>query len=81
MFLEHLHQARFANPRLAAEEHDLSDPSDLCPTLHQEPDFLLPAHQWSPPGAGGFQATAGHTLTEHAVDCQRLGDTLQGRRA
>ena len=80
MFLEHLHQARFANPRLAAEEHDLSDPSDLCPTLHQEPDFLLPAHQWSPPGAaGGFQATAGHTL--RARGRLPAAGHLQGRRA
>ena len=83
MLLQHLHEARFANAGLAAEQHHLPDPLlDLRPTLHQQPDFLLPAHQGGPPGAaGGFQATAGHTLIQHAIDRQRLGEAFQGRGA
>ena len=71
---QHLHQARFADAGFAAEEHDLSEAVfDLCPSLAQHPDLLLPPHQRGPPGAaGGFQATAGHALIEHAIDCQRL---------
>jgi len=46
MFLQHLHQARFANTGFAAEQHYLSETVlDVCPTLQQEPHFLLPAHE------------------------------------
>ena len=45
-------------------------------------DFLLPAHQRGPPGAADrFQATAGHTLIQHAIDRQRLGLAFQERGA
>ena len=82
MFLQHLDEARFANARLAAEQHDLSEAVlDLRPTLPQQPDFLLPAYQRGPPGAADrFQATAGHTLIEHPIDRQRLGLAFQRRR-
>ena len=80
VFLQHLHQARFANARFPAEQHDLSDPLlDLRPALPQQPHVLLPPHQWGPPGAAsGFQATASHAFIEHAVDRQWLGLTFQG---
>ena len=82
LFRQHLHQARFANARFPAEQHHLSDALlDLRPALPQQPDFLLPPHQRGPPGAaGGFQATAGHALIEHAIDRQRLGLAFQERR-
>jgi hypothetical protein len=80
---QRLHQARFADAGFAAEEHHLAEAVfDLRPALEQHPNFLLPPHQRGPPGAaGGFQATAGHTLIEHAIDRQRLGLAFQGRRA
>jgi hypothetical protein len=82
MLLEHLDKARFADARFAAEQHHLPNAVlDLRPAFEQEPDFLLPAHEWRPPGAaGGFQATAGHTLIEHAIDRQRRRQAFQGRR-
>ena len=81
MLLQHLDEARFANARFTAEQHHLPDPLlDLCPAFDQQPDFLLPPHQRGPAGAaGGFQATAGHTLIQHAIDRQRLGLAFQGR--
>ena len=79
---QHLHQARFANAGFAAEQHHLPEAVfDLRPALAQHPDFLLAPHQRGPPGAaGGFQATAGHTLIEHAIDRQRLRQAFQGWR-
>ena len=81
LFCQHLHQARFANARFAAEQHHLPEAVlDLRPALPQQPDFLLPAHQWGPPGAAdGFQATARHTLIEHPIDGQRLRLAFQRR--
>src|SRR5262245_31238391 len=80
MLFQHLHETRFANAGLTAEQHLLFNPLlDLRPTRYQQPDFLLPPHQWGPPGAADrFQATAGHTLIEHAVDRQRLDLAFQG---
>ena len=46
LLLQHLHQARFANARLAAEQHHLPQAVlDLRPALQQQPHFLLPPHQ------------------------------------
>src|SRR4029453_2444495 len=75
MLLQHLDETRFANTRLAAEQYHLPEAVlDLRPALPQERDFLLPPHQRRPPGAtGGFQATAGYALIEHAIDRQRRG--------
>ena len=43
VFLEHLHEARFANARFTAEQHHLSNPLlHLGPALQQQPVFLLP---------------------------------------
>ena len=80
---QHLHQARFADAGFAAEQHHLAEAVfDLCPALTQQPNFLLPPHQRGPPGAAGsFQATAGHTLIEHAIDRQRLRQAFQERGA
>jgi hypothetical protein len=74
MLLQHLHQARFTNARLAAEEHHLPEAVlDLRPAFQQEPDFLLPAHEWGPPSAAGrFEATASHALIEYPIDRERL---------
>ena len=50
LFRQHLHQARFANARFAAEQHHLPEAVlDLRPALPQQPDFLLPAHQRGQP--------------------------------
>ena len=78
---QHLHQARFANPRFAAEQYDLAHTVfDVLPTLLEQPDLLLAAHQWGPPrGADRLQATAGHALIEHAIDRQRLRLAFQER--
>ena len=80
---QHLDQARFANARFAAEEHDLPAALlDLRPPCLEQADFLLPAHQRGQVRtADGFQATAGHTLIEHAIDRQRLGLAFEERRA
>ena len=82
LFLQHLHQARFANTRFAAEQHHLPEAVlDLGPALAQQRDFLLAPHQRRQAGAAGrFQATAGHTLIEHPIDRQRLGKAFQERR-
>ena len=78
VLLQHLHQARFADPRFAAEQHDLPDPVlDLRPALQQQPHFLLPAHQRGQASAAGHvQATARRTLIQHPIDLQRLARGL-----
>ena len=83
VFLQHLHQARFANAGFTAEQYHLPEAVlDLRPALQQQADFLLPPHQRGPSGAAGsFQATARHTLIQHAVDHQRLGLAFQRRGA
>ena len=53
---QHLDQARFANARLAAEQHHLPAPlRALRPALQQQPHLLLPPDQ-------GRQATRGHNI-------------------
>ena len=53
---QHLDQARFANARLAAEQHHLPVPlRALRPALQQQPHFLLAPHQ-------GRQATGRHDV-------------------
>ena len=83
LFLQHLHEARFANARFAAEQHHLPEAVlDLRPALQQQPHFLLAAHEGGQAGAAGrFQATAGHTLIQHLIDLQRLGEAFQERGA
>ena len=83
MFLQHLHQARFANARFAAEQHHLPHAVlDLRPALPQQPHFLLPAHQGGQTGAHSrFQATAGRGLRQHLIDLQRLGAAVQAHGA
>ena len=80
---QHLHQARFADAGFPAEQHHLAEAVlHLRPALAQHGDFLLSTYERGPPGAaGGFQATAGHALIEHAVDRQRLGEAFQERGA
>jgi hypothetical protein len=79
VFLEHLHEARFANARFAAEEHYLSEAVlDLRPALQQQPHFLFPAHERSQAGAASrVQATAGRALIQHLIDLQWLGEALE----
>ena len=46
MVFEHLHQARFANARLAAHQDDLPQAlPGLGPALQEQVDFLLPSDQ------------------------------------
>ena len=48
--LQHLHQARFADARFAAEQHHLPKAVlDLCPALQEQPHFLLSAYEWVRP--------------------------------
>jgi hypothetical protein len=83
LFLQHLHEARFADARFAAEQHHLPEAvRDLRPALHQQPDLLLPAHERGQAGAPGrFQATAGGALRQHTIDLYGLGETFQKMRA
>jgi hypothetical protein len=80
---QHLHQARFANTRLAAEQHHLADPLlDLRPALQEQADCLRAPHQRGQPrGTDCLQATAGRALIQHAIDRQRLGETFEERGA
>jgi hypothetical protein len=75
LLCQHLHQARFADARFAAEQHHLpAAVFDLRPALPQQPNVLLPTHEGGEPSAAGrFQATARHALIEHPIDRQRLG--------
>ena len=83
MLFQYLHQARFANARLAAQQHHLPETVlDLRPALQEQRRFLLPPHQRGQAGAAdGFQATARHTLRQHLIDLQRLGKAFQKRCA
>ena len=55
---------------------------DLGPALSQQSYFLLPAHEGGETGAAGrLQATARRTLRQDLIDLQRLGESLEERRA
>src|SRR5215475_14107989 len=46
LVLRHLDEARFANPRLSAQYHDVALAGlDLCPSVSQYTHFVLSAHQ------------------------------------
>jgi hypothetical protein len=83
MFLQHLHQARFANARFATEQHHLPKAVlNLRPALPQQPDFLLPAHERGQACAHGrFQTTAGRGLRQHLIDFQWLSAAWQAHGA
>ena len=67
-----LHQARFANPRLATEHHHLPHPLPyLRPALQQQPHLLLPAYQRR-------QLIVVFLLFEHPVHVDRLRQTSEG---
>src|SRR5262245_40572632 len=45
--LHYLYQARFANPRLVTQQHDVPPAGlHLRPAVSQEPHLVLAAHQW-----------------------------------
>ena len=79
MLRQHLHQARFADARFAAEQHHLPRPSLTCAqrSSSSPTSCSRPTSGVRPGAAGGFQATAGHTLVEHLIDRQRLGEAFQ----
>src|SRR5262249_6771922 len=79
MFLQHLHETRFANARFAAEKHHLPyTVLDLGPALQKQPYFLFTAHEGRQASAADcFQTAAGHTLIQHLIDLQRLGKASQ----
>jgi len=79
IFLQHLHQARFANPGLAAEQHHLPETVlHLRPALPQQFDFLLPAYEGSQAcAASRFQATTRRSLRQHLIDLQGLVAAVQ----
>jgi hypothetical protein len=81
LFLQHLHETRFANAGFAAEQHHLPHAVlDLRPTFTQQRHFLLPAYQWGQANTPGrFQATAGHTLMQHLTDLYGLRQAFQHR--
>jgi hypothetical protein len=82
LVLRHLHQTRFANPRLPAQHHDVALARlDLRPPVPQEPHFGLAAHQRRE-AAGRRDVEAllhlGHThdlmdLEGHGHPFERLG--------
>ena len=69
MVLQHLHQARFANPRLTAEQHHLPLPRPgLRPALLQQRHLFFPAHQRCQSARGDrLQAALHITLAQDAI--------------
>ena len=46
VLLQHLHEARFPDARLSADQHPVAEAVlHLCPALQQQSHLLLPAHQ------------------------------------
>ena len=73
------HQARFANPRLAAEQHHLAQTvAGLGPALQQQRHLRLPAHQGGEPAGGGHvQATLRGAFPHHLGDPHRRVNALE----
>jgi hypothetical protein len=78
LFFQHLDETRFADACLATQQHHLpASVLDLFPALAQQAHFLLPANEGSQAHAASrFQATAGHTLIQHPIDRQWLGEAF-----
>jgi hypothetical protein len=67
LFGQHLHQARFADARFAAEQHHLPEAVfDLRPALLKQPDFLLQAYDVIEVAEAGMFSSS------------RIGSTLMG---
>jgi hypothetical protein len=79
--LQHLHQARFANPGLAAQQDHLAQAIlDLRPAVQQQGDFGLPPHQWGEAlGAGHIQATLRPALPQHTIHPEGRVHALERR--
>src|SRR4029453_13466055 len=76
-----LSSTTWPRPSLTCAQRSRSTPISCSPPPRHPPNFLPPPPQGGPAGAaGGFQATAGHTLIEHAIDRQRLRQAFQERR-
>ena len=76
---QHPHQTRFANPRLAAEQHHLAPAvAGLRPALPQQRHLCLPAHQRGEPAGGGhIQATLRRTFPHHLDNPYRRVNALE----
>ena len=64
--------------KAGAGDARLSRPGPLAASVRK---FTVRAERGQTGAAGCFQATAGHTLIEHAIDRQRLRQAFQERRA
>ena len=83
MFLQHLHEAGFAHPRLSAQHHNLPSPClALGPAFAQQPDLVLPPHKRCKSSRKGHvETTLGLTLLTDLVHHQRLSSLVRGMDA
>jgi hypothetical protein len=83
MVFQHLHQARFANARLAAEQHHLpATRGGLCPAPLQQGHFFVPAHQRGQPRRGDdVEAALDAALVQDTIHVHQRRDTSEGVRA
>src|SRR5262245_60309220 len=83
VLFEHLHQARFTNARLSAQQHYL--PGSLLgplPTVQQEFHLLLPSYQRSQTRGGRyFQTAPCAALVEDPIDLHGGRKSLQAVKA
>src|SRR5215831_3775957 len=79
---EHLHQARFANARLPAEQYHLPQPrGGVLPASVQEGDFFVSTHQRGPVGrCDGVEPALDATLAQDTIDGHGCGHALEGVR-
>jgi hypothetical protein len=79
VLFQHLHQAGFADTRLATEQHHLPQVgADLLPAPLQETYFFLPTDQGSQAAhRGDVEPGLRPTLAQDLIDLQRLGDAFE----
>ena len=79
---QHLHQARFANARLTAEQHHLPLPRlRLLPALLQERHLFFPAHQGRQPARDDrLQAALDAALAQDAIHMHGRCHAFEGMR-
>ena len=82
MLFQHLHQAGFANARLAAEQHHLPHPCcGLVPAPLQESHFFVPTYQWCQASRrDDVEPGLRSTLLQDLIDLERLGQAFERLR-